>query len=97
MSQSFEAGEDNGLAPEEKQVSFVSCKDEPFFRVHSEVAAVTRRLLAHSEFAEEKRRVQDGRVVSVTGRIPRTCLTVKSSPKSTEDWSGLISGGVFDD
>lgn len=97
MSKSFDAGEDSDLIPEEKQVSFVTTKVSDRFRVHSEVSTVTRHLLAHSEFVEENRRVNDGEVVAVTGTIPVRFVSIGTGGRGNDNWSGLVSGGVFDD
>lgn len=91
----LDIGEHPSLSTDEKQLSFVTTKaDAPSVRVHSEVASVTRRILQHPEFTVENRRVVDGSVVAVTGTIPLSCLTVKASPKASDQFSRLVSSGV---
>lgn len=95
MSEAVE--EDSTLRPEEKQVSFVATKDSDAFRVHSEVKGVTHRLLSHPAFEEERRRTQDGAVVSITGTLPAGCLKVRENPRQWGTWATIISEGVLQD
>lgn len=87
--------EDSELLPKEKQVSFVSTKADDEFRVHSEVASVSKRLLSHPEFTEERRREIDDEIVAVTGRIPIGCLTVSKSPRQDGGFAPIVSRSVL--
>lgn len=80
----------------EKQISLVACKDEAFFRVHSDAASVTRKLLAHPSFNEERRREVNGQVVSVTRTLPVRFVSIGAAGRSGDAWNRLVSGGVFD-
>lgn len=89
--------EDDELLPVEKQVSFVSAKPDDEFRVHSDVASLTKRLLAHPEFEEERRREIRGDVVAVTGRLPIGCLFVSESPRDGDGWAPIVTRDVLRD
>lgn len=92
-----EVGEDNTLSPTEKQVSLVATKDNDRFKVHSEVASITRRLLAHEAFVESNRREVDGEVVSITGYLPINYVSIGTGGRAENTWGGLVSDGVFND
>lgn len=94
-SESISVREDPDLLQEEKQVSFVSSKADDLFRVHSDVASLTKRLLAHPEFEEESRRETDGDVVAVTGLLPVACLSVNAAPRENEGWAPIVSNAVL--
>lgn len=70
--------EDNALDPDEKQVTLVAVKADDVFRVHSEVASVTNRLLEHPEFEVEETREEDGDIVALTGRLPISAVSIKA-------------------
>lgn len=91
-----QVGEDESLLPEEKQISFVSCKSDDYFVVHSEVASVTQRLIEHPRVTIESQRTYDGKVVAVTARCPRSIVVVKTEPRKRSGWAPIISRRVLE-
>lgn len=91
-----EYADDPNLAPEEKQFSIVGTKDRERVRIHSEIGSLTRRLDAHPDAEVEQKREEDGTVVAITVTLPRSCVSIKSKPRATENWSQVVSGGVLE-
>lgn len=83
--------EDPALTPAEKGVNITAVKDDEEFTVHSEVASVTRFLLRHPAFEERNRRVVEGNIVAVTGRIPIGMVDLKPKPRQSNRFGRITS------
>lgn len=84
-------GEDDALGADEKQVTFSATKSEDKFRVHSEVASVTRRLLNCDAVEFEDFRMADGEVVSCTVLVPVSHVCVATEGRQSDAWCHLVS------
>lgn len=87
--------EDSDLLPSEKETAIRWSKDEEYIHVHSDIASVVRRLLAHPEFTETSRRTVEGDVVTVRGMLPLGVLTIKEKPRKHGSHAEVVSGAVL--
>ena len=88
--------DDPDLSPVEKQFSVVGTKAEDRVRIHSEIGSVTRRVMNHPEATIERQRQRGDTVVAVTATLPISCVSIKGTPRSSDNWSQVVSGGVLE-
>lgn len=90
MQQQQIVSEDPELLPEEKQVNLTAVKADDCFRVHSEVASVTRRILALDAATLERTREVDGEIVAVTASIPVEHVSIVADGRENTDWQTML-------
>ena len=97
--------EDPDLTPAEKETALRFAKDEDRATVFTAEAGLTRRLLAHAEFAVEEVVLADGShaphvealdasedaVVGVRGTLPVGCLKVRASSRSPGGHARMVT------
>jgi hypothetical protein len=104
---------DPDLKLKERETMFSFADDEDRARVHSASPAVVRRLLAHDEVSITSATIHDGEgvenisgdalrdstgdIVSIRGRVPVGCLSVKAVGRNNNQAANVVSGGVFDE
>ena len=104
---------DPDLMLKERETTVSFADDEDRARVHSASPAVVRRLLAHDEVSVREATIHDGEgvetvpggalrgtdgdIVSVRATLPVGCVLIKARPRSNNQASGVVSGGVFDE
>lgn len=96
MSDSPSFAEDPSLSPSEKEVNIRVDKQSQRLAVHSEIASVTRALYHRDDFEETGRRVVDGDVVSIRGKLPMGVLKVQKNAREYGSFASIVSDGDSD-
>lgn len=76
---------DPKLSPAERETSIRWAADEDHATIHTDEPAIIRSLLAHEYFETVSQRKSEGTIVSLRGKLPLSCLTVKSTRRSDDN------------
>ena len=103
---------DPDLKLKERETTFTFADDEDRARVHAASPGIVRRLLAHDEVSIISATIHDGEgienisgdalrdstgdIVSIRGRVPVGCLSVKAVARNNNQAANVVSDGVFD-
>lgn len=90
-SDDLQIAEDPDLLPVEKQLSLTTTRDSDKFLIHSEIAVITRYLIDHPAFEERDRRIIDGKIVAITGKIPIGLVNLSPKPRQHDRFHGIPS------